>query len=231
MGELVAEPEDNSNNTENTENGDNNGNNGEKGEPVADADVGVNMGEQVNDAIVTAKKDSQGAWYLYVTPTYSVYPINTDMITFSGETRATAQFVVTDVREGRTYVKLVAIDAIETKALNLTDDPSFGGDRLDVVDDWRTMVEDGYLSVRFSTYWGKNAKYHDLRLFRLAGDDPYAVIIRQDSGGDAVNYKGDALVAFTLDGLPSTGGESVTLTLYYDSLDGGRKTKEFAFKN
>lgn len=186
---------------------------------------------QVYDAIVTARKDAEGRWYLYVSPTYTVYPLNPEKITFTGETRATARFIFTGTSGGRTFVSLQAIDAIETKALNAVDNPSFGGDALDVVDDWRTMVEDGYLTIRYSTYWGKDARYHDLRLFRLDGEDPYAVVLRQDSGGDAKDYKGDALVAFTLEGLPSTGGETVTLTLHYKSLFGTVKTKTFDFKN
>lgn len=193
------------------------------------ADPGTSTySSQLTDAVITLRQDSSGEYYFYVTDSYSVYPVNTEKIDFPVGTRATTRFSMESVRDGKVYVRIVELDEIETKDLLPEDDPSFGGDPLDIVDDWRTTVEDGFLTIRYRTFWGEESRWHDLRLYRTS--EAYTLMLRQDDGGDPDDYRGDALVAFRLDTLPDTAGETVDLAVGYLSLDGTLKTKIFKYR-
>ncbi len=105
---------------------------------------------------------------------------------------------------------------------------TYGNDPLEIVGSWETCVEDGYLTVRFRTYWGNSGK-HTLNLVHEADDtDPYKITLFQDANGDEGRSVADATIAFRLDKLPSTGGEEVTLTLVWNSFI-GEKTAKFKY--
>ncbi len=78
-------------------------------------------------------------------------------------------------------------------------DSLYGNDPVDIVDDWVTVAEDGYLTLRFSTLWGNRGIAHKVNLLTGGNpENPYEVEFRHDACGDAGSWRSDALVAFDL---------------------------------
>ena len=104
----------------------------------------------------------------------------------------------------------------------------YGNDPVEIVGDWTTVVEDGYITLRFRTNWNPGTVHRVNLVTGSDPDDPYKVVFHHDAGGDWVGETGDGLVAFRLDGLPDTAGKSVDLTLEWQSFS-GRKTAKFKY--
>ena len=108
-------------------------------------------------------------------------------------------------------------------------DRAYGNDAVDIVKDWVTVVEDGYLTLRFRALWG-NVKAHSINL--LVGgnpDNPYEVELRHNTNGDPQIKWGDGLVAFNLNQvLPDTHGKKVKLTIKWKS-SAGDKSVDFDY--
>lgn len=134
-------------------------------------------------------------------------------------------------------VHVYAIDSILTKKTEpFTDDRTvdslFGNDPVEMIGDWMTVVEDGYITLRVRVATGGYGTMHRLTLLTgVNPDDPYEVEFRHkrenSTGGPYV--LGDALVAFSLDSLPDTQGETVKLTLRWKAFDGGERTAQFDY--
>ncbi len=110
-----------------------------------------------------------------------------------------------------------------------SNDSIYGSDPVEIVNDWVTIAEDGYLTLRFRTIWGDHNKAHFVNL--LAGKDPenpYEVEFRHNAYGDIYGTYADGLVAFKLDSLPDTNGKTVKLKLKWKSFDGD-KSVEFNY--
>ncbi|MCR5003580.1 MAG: NigD-like protein [Bacteroidales bacterium] len=104
---------------------------------------------------------------------------------------------------------------------------TYGNDELEIVNSWATIVEDGYLTLRFRTYWGD--KSHTLNLVRdTSVTDSYKVILYHNANGDIRRYIGDAMIAFKLDDLPAKEGKVGYLTLEWNSY-GGPATVKFKY--
>lgn len=120
------------------------------------------------------------------------------------------------------------MDSILTKAsaANLGEEQNiqkYGNDEVEIVNDWVTVVEDGYLTLRFRTYWG--SKTHTVNLV-CDGDaeNPYHVTFYHNANGDFRGRVGDGMVAFRLSDLPDTDGKTVDLTLEWNSFSGKKHT-------
>ena len=106
------------------------------------------------------------------------------------------------------------------------------GDGVDIVEDWMTSVEDGYLTLHYSTFWGDGSIAHTL--FLVSGenpDDPYEVRLIHLNNGDAALEEGDALIYFDLAGLPPTGDSGQPLTLKWKNGAGQMVSKAFLFRS
>ena len=127
-------------------------------------------------------------------------------------------------------VKICYIDSIHTKKIspNLGEQnvEKYGNDPLEILRSFETVVEDGYLTLRFRTYWGM--KPHT---FNLVADttDPYKVTLYHNNNEEYTNMAGDGLVAFDLSSLPDTMGKEVDLTLAWQSFTGPKSVK-FKYK-
>lgn len=138
-------------------------------------------------------------------------------------------------------VHVYAIDSILTKNTEpFTDkntvDSAFGNDPCEMIGDWMTVVEDGYLTLRVRVAAGNYGTVHRLTLLTgVNPDDPYEVEFRHKIEGNKDVVYGpqpvlaDALVAFRLDSLPDTQGETVKLTLRWRSFNGGESTAQFDY--
>ncbi len=120
------------------------------------------------------------------------------------------------------------MDTILTKKmspdLGAKNDQTYGTDPLEIVKHWTTVVEDGYLTLRFRTYFGNRTK-HVVTLVK--GANPYEVVLHHDAKGDVRGVVKDGLVAFRLSDLPDTHGKAVDLTLKWKSFSG---VKSVTFK-
>ena len=84
---------------------------------------------------------------------------------------------------------------------------------MEIINDWVTIAEDGYLTLRFRTYWGDRNKVHFVNLL-ISQDpaNPYEVEFRHNAFGDIYGNSADGLVAFNLNALPDTNGKIAKLT-------------------
>ena len=106
-----------------------------------------------------------------------------------------------------------------------------GSDGLTVLDDWMTGVEDGFMTIHYTTMWGNNPVQHDFSLVSGTNpDDPYELELRHDANGDAKEQEGESIISFDINSLPDTGGEYKTLTLKWTTSGGSASKKEFQFK-
>lgn len=187
------------------------------------------------NALVTVKHTSEGKFFLQLDDKTAVWPVNMSASPFGDkEVRALASidFVEDDMQDdalGR-KVKVNWIDSILTKksvaCLAEDVDKIYGKDPVEIVDDWVTVAEDGYLTLRFRTKWGNYGQSHFVNLLtHVDENDPYTVEFRHNAFGDTVGQWGDGMVAFRLDNLPDTQGKTVKLTLRYNSFSGPKSVQ------
>ena len=190
------------------------------------------------NALVTVKQDADKTVYLQLDDKTTLFPTNMKSSPFGEkEVRALTNFTLTNGNSSH-YDKAVHInwiDSILTKpALPTTgteneDKEKYGEDAVEIVKDWVTLAEDGYLTLRFRTTWGSNRTPHRVNLITgVNTENPYEVEFRHDAQGDTNGQIGDALVAFNLKDLPDTEGQTVKLKLKWQSFS-GPKSAEFDF--
>ena len=190
------------------------------------------------NALVTVKHAPDSTFYLQLDAETTLLPKNLDKSPFGKkEVRALVNFSEVN-GESRNYTKAVNInwiDSILTKptvpySLDVDNDNKYGSDPVEIVNDWVTIAEDSYLTLRFRTRWGYNHKPHFVNLMTGVNEDnPYEVEFRHNAYGDIDGRTGDALVAFSLKDLPDTNGETVKLKLTWTSFS-GKKSTEFDYR-
>ena len=125
----------------------------------------------------------------------------------------------------------VKTDADQTVFLQLDEenDTVYGTDPVEIVNDWVTIAEDGYLTLRFRTQQGDYQTKHFVNLLLSENpENPYEVEFRHNAKGDIYGRYADGLVAFKLDALPDTEGKTVKLKLKWKSFS-GEKSAEFDY--
>lgn len=188
------------------------------------------------NALVTVKHVDEESVFLQLDEKTTLFPTNLKAPLFGGkEVRALINFKEVD-EPNHGYDKAVHvhwIDSIRTKSMapDLGDqnDLEYGSDPVEIVKDWVTIAEDGYLTLRFRTLWGYRGTVHHVNL--LAGvnpEDPYEVEFRHNAFDDIHGEIRDGLVAFKLDELPDTEGKTVKLKLKWKSFSGD-KSAEFDY--
>lgn len=189
------------------------------------------------NALVTVKESADETLFFQLDDQTTLLPVNLNSHPFGGkEVRALVNYEEVDESSG-SFDKAVHvnwIDSIRTKAMapNLGDqnDEVYGTDPVEIVPDWVTIAEDGYLTLRFRTIWSNMGITHFVNLIPTNNpQNPYEVEFRHDAKGDVSGRVGDGLVAFKLDNLPDTEGETVKLKLIYKSFN-STKSIEFDYK-
>lgn len=125
-------------------------------------------------------------------------------------------------------VKLNWMDSIRTKKPVILDSDTnlelYENDPVEIVRDWVTIAEDGFLTLRVRTLWGQSCRPHTLNLIGgLNPEDPYEFILRHDANGDYAFEYADTLIAFDLNDIPHEEDE-ITLTLKWNSFSGEKQT-------
>lgn len=182
------------------------------------------------NALVTIKPVDANSFFMQLDDNITLKPVNMTSSPYGNrEVRALINFdyVNQDASPYNRAVWVNWIDSILTKpAIPITElEPSveYGDDAVEILRDWVTIAEDGYLTLRFRTLWGMRGRPHSVNLATgVNPDDPYEVEFFHDANGDTPTHYGDALVAFRLDGLPDTEGKTVKLKLKWKSFSGYR---------
>ena len=184
------------------------------------------------NAIVTVKTDStSGLCYLQLNDSVRLLPTYMKQSPFGNkEVRALAMVRYTGENADKNYpcVYVDRLDSIRTKMMSPAVDNMdkvYGNDPLEIVKDWSTVCEDGYLTLRFRTYFS-GAATHTLRLVRT-GDN--TVTLYHDANNDVQGRVGDGLIAFRLNDLPDTEGKYKDITLKWTSF-AGEKSVTFKYK-
>lgn len=185
------------------------------------------------NALVTVKQASDESVFLQLDDKTTLLPVNLKSHPFGGkEVRALVNYEEVDQakQEYSKAVKINWIDSIRTKVMvpdfGEENDEKYGIDPVEIVKDWVTIAEDGYLTLRFRTLWGsQNVAHHVNLVFGGNPENPYEVEFRHNAFGDTHGVANDALVAFKLDKLPDTKGEKVKLKLKWKSFSGDKSTE------
>ena len=181
------------------------------------------------NALVTLKTSQSKGFYLQLDDSTIVIPTNIKTSPYGKrEIRALANFSLDKNQSGH-YAKSAYINWIDTiLTKNMVADMGeqnatvYGNDPIELVNDWTTLVEDDYLTLRFRTYFGGSAK-HVLNLVKT--DSLYVVELHHNAQGDLSGTIHDGLVAFSLADLPDTGGKTVDLTVKWRSFSGEKSVK------
>lgn len=186
------------------------------------------------NALVTLKTHpTDGTFYLQLDDSTILVPTNMKQSPYGEkEVRAFVNFTQENTSRNSTYdVHVNWVDSIRTKDMdihlgNADNAMTYGNDPVEIVNSWETVVEDGYLTLRFRTYSGMGAVHH-LRLVK--GNNPYEVILYHDADGDLYGQIADGMIAFRLNDLPDTEGKTVDLTLKWNSFS-GEKSAQFKYR-
>lgn len=191
-------------------------------------------GELRPTAIVTVCPNADGSFIMQLDDSTQLVPTNLNTSPFGNkEVRALVNYKDANVSpKGKTIrnVEVNWLDSIRTKlpveSLGEQNDSKFGNDPVEIVADWVTVAEDGYLTLRVRTLWGTPQSIHVLNLITGTNpDDPYELELRHDAKGDINGHWGDALIAFNLNHLPRTGSDKVKMKLKWKSFTGEKDTQ------
>ncbi len=195
-----------------------------------DIDDDENARVSYPSALVTLKinpKDS--TFYMQLDSATTLIPTNMNTSpSGTKQVRALVNYKVEDdaTKKEMQRVYVNWIDTIRTKplAVNLgaKNGSVYGSYPLEILKDWTTIVEDGYFTMRFRTYYGGQAQ-HTISLVQT--DEPYVLELHQNPNGDKEGgVMRDGLIAFDLSSLPDTQGKTVQMTIKWKSFSGDKST-------
>ena len=185
-------------------------------------------------ALVTVKPATD-SFVLQLNDSVVLTPTNMKQSPFGDkEVRALVNYTTASLADN--IVSINWIDSIRTKnvepSVGADDAKVYGKDPIEIMRDWVTVAEDGYLTLRIRTLWGTPGKTHYLHL--LSGtnpDNPFELTLRHDAQGDTVGVAGDALIAFNVrEVLQQSASDKQKLTIRWQSFS-GPKSYEFEFAN
>lgn len=182
-------------------------------------------------AVVTVCPAADKSFTLILDDSTTLVPANMKASPFGDkEVRALATFTFADNdRNHSRSVYVQRLDSIRTKqpvaTLGTTDGTTYGDDPIEIVRDWVTVAEDGYLTLRIRTRWGNAGQRHDINLVSGTNpDNPHEFVLRHNAHGDTAGSWGDALVAFDLNSLEAETNLPLRLTLRWQAFDGWKQT-------
>ena len=193
-----------------------------------------NWNRVLPNALVTVKQNGD-ACYLQLDDNTTLLAKNLKAPVYGGkEVRALVNYDVLNEKNDA-YNQVIHVnwmDSILTKqpqpylATEAENNAKYGNDAVDIVRDWVTVAEDGYLTLRFRAFWGGEKPHYINLLTGVNPENPYEVELRHNQNGDPQYRLGDALVAFNLNNvLPDTKGKTVKLTIRWKSSQGDKKVE------
>lgn len=190
-----------------------------------------NNNNSLTPAVVTIIPTENEGFVMQLTDDITLFPTNLKKAPYGQkEVRAQVLYEVVSgsYQSGKADVNVSYIDSIRTK-LPVNDagsknDLLYGNDPIEIVRDWRTVAEDGYLTLRLRTYWGRTSRPHIINLV-VNAENPYELELRHNAQGDVNGQMADALIAFNLNKLLE-GKPKTKLKLSWQSYT-GKKSLEF----
>ncbi len=130
-------------------------------------------------------------------------------------------------------IKLNWLDSILTKKPVLTqgdkDDELYGTAPIEIIKDWCTVAEDGFLTLRIRTAAGDPLTKHIINLVTGTNpENPFEVVLRHKCPTSQMLNMADGIVAFNLNELPHDTDE-VKVKVKWNSFS-GEKSTEFTLK-
>lgn len=189
-------------------------------------------------ALVTVCPNADGSFIMQLDDEIQLVPTNLKSSPFGAkEVRALVNYAETNVspQDKKTRnVEVNWLDSIRTKlpveTLGEHDAVKFGNDPVEIVQDWVTVAEDGYLTLRIRALWSSPHATHILNLVTGTNpEDPYELELRHDAKGDKTGSWGDALIAFNLNKLYGADAGKAKIKLKWMSFTGD-KSAEFEIK-
>lgn len=189
---------------------------------------------RVPSAVVTVRPSTDNSFTLQLDDKTTLVPTNMKASPFGNkEVRALVNYTEETPTNGSVRnVHVNWIDSIRTKlpvpTVGIDNDKTYGNDPLEIVKDWVTVAEDGYLTLRIRTKWGSLHTTHYINLLTGTNpENPYELVLRHDARGDVDGAIGDALIAFNLNNLPKKDKEDLKIKLIWTSFT-GKKSAEFS---
>lgn len=191
-------------------------------------------------ALVTVCPNADGSFVMNLDKDTKLFPTNLKTSPFGKkEVRALVNYTEEEAQPAgfvSRNVKVNWIDSIRTKEpvknLGELNDEKYGNDPLEIVADWMTVAEDGYLTLRIRTLWGSSNAKHAINLvYGVNPSNPNEFELRHDANGDTYGHWGDALIAFNLNDynkLPNGYDPLKKFKLKWKSFQ-GEKSLEFEF--
>lgn len=185
-------------------------------------------------ALVTVCPNADGSFIMQLDNATQLVPTNLKTSPFgTKEVRALVNYTETNVSPQDKKVRNVEVnwlDSIRTKlpveTLGKQDEIKYGNDPIEIVQDWVTVAEDGYLTLRIRTLWGSPHATHILNLVTGTNpEDPYELELRHNAKGDKNGRWGDALIAFNLNKLPRGDAGIAKIKLKWKSFTGDKSAK------
>lgn len=154
---------------------------------------------------------------------------------YDKEVRALAILKNIDTVNGTAYVSY--LDSITTKstAINYAEknDSAYGNDPVEIVNGTETTAMDGYLTLRFRTYWSGKKNHLVNLVHRTDANTPYLLDFQHNAQGDTKTQVGDGIVAFRLPEAFNVGNDTISITLRWKSFQkqtSGDSIKTATFK-
>ena len=200
-----------------------------------DNDTNDNVKRYPN-AIVTIKPINGGASFnVWVSEKVQGPPSNLTKSPYGNkEVRAIANIKEEKDAKGKTKIYINWMDSIRTKqaiALKNTemDLKKYGEDRLEIVNGFGTVVEDGYLTLRYSTAMRDLKAKRDINLIvQHSEKEPYKLVLAYNAHGDNKGRFASGFIAFRLSEIDKiaqkNGKKDVTLHLHWKSYQGDKHT-------
>lgn len=201
---------------------------------ACDTTEGYTIGDIYPSALVTVKPvNGNSSCYLQLDNTTTLRPVNLKGSPYGTvPVRALINYVEVpdDPHPYTRSVRVMWMDEILTKHPkqhgSITQE-YLGDDPLEIVKDWVTLVEDGYLTLRFRTVSNGQGTTHLMNLVTgVNPENPYEVRLRHNANNDTTGNMVDGLVAFDLSSLPQSDDPNQKLKLVWMSFS-GKKSVEF----
>ena len=183
-------------------------------------------------ALVTVYPSSEGL-YLQLDDSTTIFPSNMRISPFGEKkVRALVNYTIESTASGKPYnVYVNWIDSIRTKYPVTTqgaeDEKVYGNDPIEIVRDWVSVAEDGYLTLRIRTVWGSRT-VHEINLVSGVNKDNVCEFdLRHNAQGDTNGVMGDVLIAFDLNSFWKERTEKVDVKINWKSFS-GEKSAEFS---
>ena len=169
---------------------------------------------------VATLRSEEGVRYLQLDPVSVGYVVNTEAVSdIPDGTRLFVQYKAYWADEKPSFctesVWVDWVSPLDVGTVGPTDRPS---DPVDIVNDWITSLEDGFLTLHYTIHSSGKAK-HGFILSRT--EDPTRFVLVHDAKGETDGSLTDGIVCFPVDGLlpdADNGGATVTLSLTYLNL-------------